>query len=175
LKLKVLNGETDTFEMMGYTFETFFYPDHASETQTDAGDTSLEAMSKKAPKSQAIIRGGEITDPAFHITVKKDGAVLGKGLMKPRQSIDFDGKKIIFEDLSYWVKFYIGHEYGLWLVYTGFSVIIIVLIVRFVFYRRDIKGIIEGGSLHVAGRAEYFPALFSDEFAEIAEQIRKRH
>lgn len=164
-KLKVLGGGEDSFNLDGYTFKTLFYPDYTASAGAPRGvgrglPQALTQFAPVRPKGE----GREIVDPAFAVSVYRDGRLVGSGLLRPGGALPFDGRRLVWKDLRYWVHFYAGQEHGLLVVYAGFALMTLALALRFGFYRRDIRAVAAGGTLHVAGRAEYYPALFADEF-----------
>lgn len=176
VKLKGLGGKEDHFVMAGYEFKALFYTDYYAGLKGKSGEAAdmpqvLKQFPGMFPQAQ---QPKEVVYPAFNIAVIKDGRLLTLKTIKLGEYIEFDHYRLIFSDLTYWVKFYVVKEYGLGIVYTGFTLIIVALILRFLFFRRDIKGIIENGSLHIGGRGEFYPEIFEDEFKVLVEGIKKK-
>lgn len=173
VKLKVLSGDEDYFWIGDYEFRTVFYPDWEAELneQTQSTENIPQAL-KQSPMDAEKTFQKEVVNPAFRMGVFKDGRLIGSGLLKKGESIKFDGNSIMFSEIDYWAKFYVVKEQGLWIVYISFAFITIAHIMRFVFYRRDIKGFEQEGSLYLSGRTDYFPSMFEDEFRRIADRIR---
>ena len=71
--------------------------------------------------------------------VFRDDVFIAEKTIKQGEHIEFDGYRLKFEDLTYWAKFYVGKEHGLGILYTSFLFMLIALVIRFVFFRRDIK------------------------------------
>jgi hypothetical protein len=168
-KLEVLKGAEDTFSMSGYDFRTFFYTNHLEGFKQREVDV-IQDLSK-APmtlKSQQQ----EIVNPAFYVAVFKDGKLLTTKTIAMNEPMEFDGLKLYFTDFTYWVRFLAVKEHGLGIMDAGFALITLALIIRFVFYRRDLMGILKDGRLHISGRSEHFPSLFEDEFSAITDRIK---
>jgi cytochrome c biogenesis protein ResB len=177
VKLTVLGGDMDSFTMKGYKFNTFFSTDYSKTktVQENIEDTGLPQVLRQSPMGREKVQQAmEVKDPAFFISVIKDGEVLNEMTIKPGESIEFDSFRLIFSDLDYWVKFYVGKEHGLGILYTGFVLMILALIVRFVFFRRDIYGLIRGGSLHIGGKGEFYQTLFEEEFRKVTELLKAK-
>lgn len=172
VKVKGLSGTEDFFKMVGYNFRTVFYTDIYAASDSRLGKSNLPQALKQSPLSPQGKQLKEIVNPAFNIAVFKEGRLLRAKTIQMAETIEFDGKKLIFKDLTYWVSFLVVKEQGLGIVYTGFILMTTALIIRFGFYRRDLKGIIEGGRLHIGGRAEYFTSQFADEFKWIIGKIK---
>jgi cytochrome c biogenesis protein ResB len=175
VKLNVMNGRPDSFKMLGYNFITVFFADY-----TEIDREGREALNLPQVLKQTPMSGGgeqparEVTNPAFFITVLKDEIVVKEKFLKEGESIDFDNYRLEFADLDYWVRLYVGREHGLNVLYTGFVFMIIALSVRFIFYRRDIKGIIEGGQLFLSGKGEFYQVLFDDEFRKVIMLLKEK-
>jgi hypothetical protein len=113
-----------------------------------------------------------VIDPAFHLTVMKDLETIISGTIRKGESLEFDGHSILFSDLTYWVKFYVVKEHGLGIIYSGFVLMVLALVIRFLFFRREVKGVIEDGNLYIGGSGEFYPALFGDEFKRLVGDIK---
>jgi len=175
VKLRGLEGKEDHFTMAGYEFRTLFYTDYYAGTRGvhDERADMPQALKQFPGEFSGGQQPKEIIHPAFVIAVLRDGRLITTKTMRIGQYIEFDGYRLIFSDLRYWVRFYVVKEYGLIFVYTGFILMVIALIVRFLLFRRDIRGVIEKGRLYIGGRGEFYPSLFRDEFKGIIEEIKK--
>ncbi|WP_243372293.1 cytochrome c biogenesis protein ResB [Geotalea sp. SG265] len=172
VKLKVLQGKEDSFKMGGYTFKTLFHTDvlaeNSSQSATSAG---LPEALKRAGAQQAQVQSRQIVNPAFTIAVYDGDRLLHQELVKPGGEIVIGNKRLVFADLAYWVRLYAGMEQGLAIVYSGFGLMIIALTMRLLFYRRELWGMVCDEELHLAGRSEYFTALFTDEFQKVTAAL----
>jgi cytochrome c biogenesis protein ResB len=174
VKLKVLKGEEDSFNMAGYEFKTVFYTDITVDEDADKTDKqlSLPQMLQQMGKPDTSARPKEIVNPAFKIRVFRDGKHLKAGIVRKGEPLHFDGNKIYFSEIRYWANFYVGKEHGLGIVYTGFVLIIIALTIRFLFYRRDIRGMIKDGDLYVGGMGEFYSTSFEAEFEKVIDSLK---
>jgi cytochrome c biogenesis protein ResB len=176
IKLKVLQGNEDTFNMGGYTFKTRFHTDYLAVKETSsAGKAGLPEALKRAGVQTGQVQSRQIVNPAFSIAVYQGDKLLSQELVRPGGALMIGDKRLVFADLDYWVRFYAGTEHGLSTVYAGFGLMIFALIVRLLFYRRELWGMVEDGDLLVAGRSEYFTALFTDEFQKVTEALNKQN
>lgn len=159
-KLDVLRGKQDVFAIMGYSFSALFYPDHFMEKGVDG------------------TRSAEFRNPAFHLKIEKNGVPVAEKSIGLNQSVEFDGYRLSFANLSYWVSFFVVKEHGLGVIYTGFAVATIALIWRLLFFRREIVGSVreEQGKcrLQLAGRSEFYKALSEEEFEETVARIASK-
>ena len=173
VKLKVLRGEEDSFRMLGYDFRTIFYTDYSDEIKNKLEKTTaLPQILRQLPMNRRVPQPGEVINPAFKILIFKDGLFVKEQTIKKGAYIEFEGYSLIFEDLNYWATFYVGKEHGLNILYTGFTFMVLALIIRFLFYRRDIKGVIERDRIHIGGKGEFYPALFGDEFRKMMDDLK---
>ncbi len=173
VKLKVLKGEEDSFKLAGYTFKALFHTDYLTERRGGARDkTGLPQALKQFPEAAGRTQDREIVNPAFSIAVYRRNAPIASGIIRPGESLSFEGVSLSFADLGYWVHFYAGFERGLMIVYAGFVLMTVALVMRLFFYRREIRAVAEWGELHVAGHGEYFPTLFDDELDKILGKLQ---
>ncbi len=174
IKLIVLNGREDSFKMLGYKFRTIFYTDYSDKAEKDTkAKQALPQILKVMPMARNIRQPRELVKPAFKVMVFRDDTFIAEKTFKQGEHMEFDGYRLHFEDLTYWAKFYIGKEHGLGILYTSFLFMLIALVIRFVFFRRDIKGLIVEGRLYIGGSGEFYPVLFEDEFKRVVNSMRK--
>ncbi len=174
VKLKNLNGEEDSFLLQGYTFRTRFHTDIVAEQQQIAATSAnLPQVLKQQPNASSPNQPKEIINPAITITMEKEGKKLQTVTLRLHESLPLDnGLRLVWQDYTYWVNFYVGQERGLMVVYAAFMLMLIALVIRFSFYRRDIRAFAEDGTLCVGGRSEYFPVMFGKEFSTLIEVMR---
>ncbi|MEN8264381.1 MAG: cytochrome c biogenesis protein ResB [Nitrospirota bacterium] len=173
VKLIVLNGREDSFKMLGFKFRTIFYTDYSDKTKKDSEVKAvLPQILKVMPMVRNVRQPREIVNPAFKIMVFRDNVFIAEKTIKQGEYIEFDGYRLKFEDLTYWAKFYVGKEHGLGILYTSFIFMLMALVVRFVFFRRDIKGLVVEGSLYIGGSGEFYPVLFEDEFKRMVNSLK---
>ncbi|MGE5894090.1 MAG: hypothetical protein ACM34I_08560, partial [bacterium] len=174
VKLKGFGEKGDAFRMKGFEFRTIFYTDYlAGSSPKQSGRAALPQALNQSPMKGQEKQPMEIVNPAFGISVFRDGKILvAPRIIRPGEFIDFEGYRLLFPDLTYWVEFYVVKEHGIPVVYSGFALMLIALTIPFFFYRRDIRGIIEGGRVHLSGSGEFFPSLFADEFRSIVDDLK---
>lgn len=174
VKLKALGGQKDHFAMAGYEFRTVFYTDYSAGLKEKTGEMAdVPQVLKQLPEALSQPRQPkEVIDPALSISVFKDGKSISTKTIKLGESIELDGHSLQFAGLNYWAKFYVVKEYGLGIIYTGFTLMILALIIRFLFFRRDIKGIIKENSLHIGGKGEFFVSIFEEEFKRLLDILK---
>ena len=153
MKLHVMGGEADVFSLAGFHFRAFFYPDYY--------------LNKGAPASHS----SEFKNPVFLITAERQGRVLTKGLVTREGALQFADYRLVLKELPYWVRFSVFKERGLSIIYAGFAIASLAVIWRFIFYRRELIGVVrkEDGRplLSVAGRSEFYKSLTEDEFTAL--------
>ncbi|MEF9475746.1 MAG: hypothetical protein L0958_03450 [Candidatus Mariimomonas ferrooxydans] len=137
VKLTALSGHEDSFEMLGYKFRTIFYTDYSNKiAKKKKGKTALPLILRIMSMVRNIPQAREVINPAFRIMVFRDDLFIAEKILKTGDYITFDGYRLFFEDLDYWAKFYVGMERGLGILYTGFVLMIVALVIRFLFYRK---------------------------------------
>ena len=157
VKLDVLKGKRDSFELAGYRFSVLFYPDY------------YVAGGMEGSRSE------QFRNPAFNLTVAKNGRTVARKTVRPHESITFDQFSLEIEESVLWVKLYVVKEYGLEIIYAGFFLATIGLIWRLVYYRRELVGsvkVVDGKNLlSLAGRAELYRVLAEDEFSRLVDRL----
>lgn len=138
VRLNVLQGQRDSFEIGGYRFRVSFFTDYGREDERVDKQNLPQILKTPSPlkTSQTL----EIRRPAFEISAFKGSDLVNKKIIFSGEGIEFDGKKLVFADLRYWVRFYVVGGRGSGIIYTGFVSIIVALIVRFVFPRKEVYG-----------------------------------
>jgi len=172
IKLNVLGGKDDYFIMAGFKFRAIFYTDYSAEMP---GYPKEKANLPQALKQTPMLEEAqpkEVVNPAFKIDVLKDGKLLKTETIKRGESIEFDDYSLIFAGLTYWAKFYVVKEYGLGIIYTGFTLMVLALVIRFIFPRRDIKGVLENNRLHIGGRGEFYLLIFEENFKRLIDTLK---
>jgi len=158
--LNVLRGDEDSFSFpeVPYSFFVRFYPDFAED------------------KGEYISRSKALNNPVMHVIVKKGEQKVREGLLSIRQSMAFDGLSISFEDVRYWVEFYVVREYGSYTLSAGFLIGVVGLIMRLLFYQKSLRIFVEeqtgGARVYIDGKSEYYPYSFRDELDVVAEELR---
>lgn len=159
VKLHVLGGNKDNFNMLGYRFNVLFYPDYQVENGVER------------------TRSSEFRRPAFHLQVRKEGRTVAEKTLMLGEALELDGGRLFFKEMPFWVRLYVVKEYGLEIIYAGFLLAIAALVWRFVFYRRELIGAVAGAAgdrcLYLAGRSEFYSNLYQDEFEKTVNKLRQ--
>lgn len=161
VKLNVLRGKEDGFRMGGYTFRARFFPDHVlvnGEDQT---------------------RSEEFRNPVLAIMAEQGGRrTVQRVPYLAGTRLPIDGVTLELSRLSYWVRFTVVREQGVWLVYAGFLIACGALLWRLVWYRRELAGAVtqapDGSTtMHIAFRSEFYRALAEEEFDMLKGRINR--
>ena len=159
VKLNVLMGNKDAFTMQGMQFTTDFFPDYVVRDGSEG--TRSEIM----------------RNPAFRFHIEKDRTFIARRTVLLGRSVEFGKYRLRFPEMRYWVRFYVVKERGLGILYAGFGIATAALIWRLLFYRREIIGFVQPRErtavLRIAGRAEFYKALFQDELERIARTLER--
>ena len=166
-KLKVINGEQDSFRMQGYELRVEFSPDFIN-SPFGAAKQDKSDMDSRFVDNNTVRR--EITNPAVNIKVFKGESKWTK-LLKLGEAFDTDEHSISFEEVRLWVSFVVVQDYGTYVVFAGIILMCFALVVRFLFVRKEIRAhITEEGTL-ITGKGEFFPELFKEEFDVLLSKI----
>lgn len=176
VKLKVLDGQPDSFDLQGYTVRAELYPNRGARTVAQERGVARPGTDRALPQPAIAdpAAGGadverELVDPAFGLEVRtRAGELLAKGLLRPGEELAIDRVRLRLDGLTYWVHFYVGAEQGLGLVYAAFSLMVSALMLRFGLPRREIRAGVTGAGGWLEGQSEYYPTLFQDEIERLA-------
>jgi hypothetical protein len=170
VKLKVLKGAPDEFHLAGYRFRALFHTDYLGSGAAKAeNQQGLPQALKQHDAGRSQDR--EIVNPAFTLEVYRGETLVASGLVRPGESLSFDGRRVVFSAYDYWVHFYAGSERGLLLVYGGFLLMTLALVLRLGFPRKEIAAVSDGTTLHLAGRGEYYPLIFQEQLEKIITRL----
>jgi cytochrome c biogenesis protein ResB len=155
MRLNVLMGRTDAFSLLGQQFTAELFPDHVVGAEGEG------------------TRSQEMRDPVLRLTVEARSGRKVAASLRPGEEMALGPYRLAFVDWRYWVRLYVRSERGLWAVWLGFALGLAALVCRLFLYRREyVAGAsADGGWVVVAGRAEYYRALFEDELARVASDL----
>lgn len=156
MRLDVLQGRRDRFELMGVQFTAELFPDHEV---GPSGDRT---------------RSQQVRNPVLRLEARAPSGRAMTAALHPGEAMELGPYTLAFVDWRYWVRLYVRSERGLWLLWLGFALAAAALTLRLGFFRREILAAVSGdGTVELAGRAEYYRALFTDELEAIAAALRR--
>jgi hypothetical protein len=122
-------------------------------------------------------RSIELNNPAIHLIAQKDTERIYEGTIRLGEGAVIGSHTMTFEDIRYWVDFFIVREFGIIPLTAGFVIAAIGLIMRLVFYQKRLRLLIadEGGKsiLYIDGRSEYFQHSFKDEMDKLVKRLER--
>lgn len=159
IRLNVLNGRSDSFKLEDVSFRAEFFPDY----YRDGGGEGT--------------RSQEMRDPVLRLTASTARGGETAASLRPGEVMQIGPYQLAFADWRYWVRFYVRAERGLWLLWLGFALGAAALGWRLFLYRREYVAEVvpagAGGTLHVAGRSEFYRALFADEADALLRELER--
>jgi hypothetical protein len=157
VKLNVLKGKSDGFNLGEFQFKVKFYPDYVFDDGKDA------------------TRSLEFNNPTFKITALRKGTVIAEGKVTKNGAMEFAGYRLEMREMPFWVRFYIIKERGIPIAYAGFIIASLAVLWRLLLFRREIVGAVreEEGKrfLVVAARSEYYKSLAEEEFTKLFHNL----
>lgn len=158
MKLNVMGGKEDVFSLAGFHFRARFYPDYF--------------INNGVPASHSP----EFKNPVFIISVEQQGKAITKGTVTKDGTLAFADYQLVLKDLPYWVRFSVYKERGLSIIYMGFAIASLAVIWRFLFYRREVIGVVREKDgvqlLIVAVRSEFYKSrLVEDEYTSLFSKL----
>ena len=125
------------------------------------------------PRERPVFKSHRPEDPGVFLEISDGDRPAFRGLIRPGESADFDGKSITFDFYKLWYGFSVTEDWGVPLVYGGFGLATFgAILIYFVVPRRIWA--VPGKSndkflLRVSGSSVRYPALFQEEFADIVK------
>lgn len=88
-------------------------------------------------------------------------------------------RTLVFSDVKYWSNFYVVKDNGTWLVYAGFGLLTLSLVILFFMVpkRLWVEVVSEENSdatIYIGGRADKFRSLYEEEFSTIVNVVKER-
>lgn len=157
-RLRLLQGRKDELELLGQRFDAELFPDHVVEDGVER------------------TRSQEMRNPVLRLTLRSRTGRSVAASLHPGEAMLVGPYSVTFADWRYWVRLYVRAERGIGLLWLGFALAAVAVATRLLLYRREfvlevVRG--EGGAaLHLAGRAEYYRALFDDEVDALVRHLR---
>lgn len=159
--LNVFDGAEDSFDIdkLPYRFMARFYPDYEV------------VEGKERSRSRAL------KNPMMALKILRGAKQVYSGNVPIGGSATFDAYKLEYLDNRYWVDFLVIREYGNLPMFAGFIIGAAGLMLRLIFYQKEISLYIhdEDGQVcvYLKGRSDYYPHLFQEELQGLSEGLRK--
>jgi len=115
----------------------------------------------------------ELPDAAMRFRVTLDSRVVHDGELRPGQAAEFEGGRLVLEEFRYWVGMNVVSERGGGLLILGFTLGIIGLIWRLLWYRREVALTWDDREIRLVGRSEYFSGRFREELQTMLSTFRQ--
>lgn len=151
-------GKTDTFQIPGSPFSLAvkFFPE------------------AQLQKGQPVNLSLNPVKPLFWVQLKEGQEVLGEKYLRLNQEWQTPIGKLKVADLSRFVQLMVIQEKGANLLFGGFALTFLGLIIRFLIVEKRL--ILDRGNhncLKISGQAEYYQNIYHEEFAKLVQEIEK--
>jgi len=103
----------------------------------------------------------------------KDGTVLAEHVLRQGEAMDHADGRIVLEELRYWVGVLVVSERGSGVLITGFVALVVGLIWRLSWHRREIALTWDEREFRLVGRSEYFSGRFREELRSIQAELAR--
>jgi cytochrome c biogenesis protein len=150
----------------------------------EIGDTGLEGrlmVYMTAPLTTNIEKSDKIEQiPMLFLKIFDGKKELYDGNLRLNETVKIYDKYLGFYDIKYWSNFYVVKDDGVPIVYTGFGLIILSLIIIFfiipkkVWVEVDNDESNDGREIYIGGRADKFRSLYKEEFCRLVDRIKER-
>lgn len=158
-KLNVLRGQEEMLKFQSIELPVLirFFPDHI--------------IRDGVPGSASL----ELKNPMLYMRVRGDkGKDIFNEKIRPGEQVMFGGYFFEFgEEIKYWVELTIIKEYGGGVLWAGFIICILGLIVRLAVRRIELYALLKDGDIYFGGSAEHLSRSFKLDFETIVAHIKK--
>lgn len=155
IRLNVLDGRVDEFELLGLRFSARFFPDYV-----------VDEMGNEASRS------GAVGDPVLKLTAMAASGRAVSASLRPGDVMRLGPYSVELAEWRYWARLYVRAERGLAVVWVGFALAAVALVWRLVLFRREyLVAPLPDGGIVVAGRGEYYTALFEAEAQKVVRAL----
>ena len=108
-------------------------------------------------------------NPVFKIKVFREERNIYNGILKPGEEAHFDDARLSFPSFTYGGSFRVLYDGGFVFIWIGLILMLLGLIMRFLFYRKEVIVWKENsGEVFLGGSSEYFEKLFLSELGRLA-------
>ena len=114
----------------------------------------------------------ELPRASMNFRVTLDSRVVFDGALRPGQATEFEGGRLVLQEFRYWIGMTVVSERGGGVLIAGFTLGIIGLIWRLLWYRREVAVTWDDSEIRLVGRSEYFSGRFQDELKAILSTLR---
>ena len=159
ISLNVLDGQIDSFAFSNSStiiYRAWFYPDYEIKEGYESS------------------RSPDIINPAFHISVEEKGVTVAESTIKKGQSMVFGQNMLVFADLRKWGSLQVVREIGPSLLVIGFALGITGLVMRLVFYRRELRIAVTSDRLYLVGKSNLYQFTFDEAVDDIFNDLKTK-
>lgn len=123
-------------------------------------------------KNESVInRSMNRINPVIGLRVYRGRLPVYSGLMREGEKAEFDSLKFSIEEVKYWGDFKAVKNPGFPWIWAAFAMMVVGLIWRFIFCRKEIVVVENEGGVSVYCRSEFFPGLFEGILKSLLERI----
>jgi cytochrome c biogenesis protein len=153
-------------------------------TMFDIGDTGLEGglmVYMTANLTSGNIAEADVEQtPVLFLKIFNRGTEMFDGKLGLNDAVQIGDKYLVFSDIKYWSNFYVVKDDGTLLVYAGFGLITLSLMIMFFIIPKRLW--VEMASdektgateIYIGGRAERFRSLYEEEYCSLIDHIKER-
>ncbi|MCL5046283.1 MAG: cytochrome c biogenesis protein ResB [Actinobacteria bacterium] len=129
------------------------------------------------PREKPVFKSHRPEDPGVFLEISDGKRSVFRGLIRPGENADFDGKSLTFDFYKLWYGFSVTEDWGVPVVYGGFGLATFGAFLAYFVVPRRIW-VTPGRSddqflLRVTGSSSKYAALFREEFADIIKKSLK--
>jgi cytochrome c biogenesis protein len=118
-------------------------------------------------------------NPVVSLNISDGDNQVFNGAVAFEQSVDFGDQTLSFGGLRYWTQYQVTKDAGKEIIFGGFWLSVIGLILRYSFIKKQLWVKVEAGDgttkIVIDGRANQFDALYEGEFSKIVNLIEREN
>jgi len=149
----------------------------------ELGDTGLEGglmvYMTTDLASERITQSGAEQSPLLFLRIFDRGKEIYDGTLRLNETVKIADRYLAFYDIKYWSNFYVVKDNGYLLVYVGFGLMTLGLIISFfIVPKRVWIEVVEGNDsmeIYIGGKADKFRSLYEEEYCRLVNKLEASH
>jgi len=163
-------------DAQGFTLDRIVVPARTltgPPTDVTLGDGRVVAFILPLDAGTPFPSRDELPSASMSFRITLDSRVVFDGELSPGQAAEFEGGRLVLQEFRYWVGTTVVSERGGGILIAGFTLGIIGLIWRLLWYRREVAVTWDEREIRLVGRSEYFSGRFQDELKTILHTLQR--
>lgn len=159
----------------GYTLDrvSVVVSNEGGPTTVALGDGRVRATAEPIPVGVFFPERAALPRARLRVRIHDGERTAFDGVLAPGVRVPVGDHTVQMEAIRYWTRLRLVHERGGVLLVAGFLLLVVGIVWRMVWFRREVAVVWDAGGVRLAGRGEFYPARFQEELAEIRELLER--